>query len=106
MRQIVTKPLLILTILCISGCGSNTTYRPLVYGHDYMNMTIIEPKTFRRISCGDEEFNGYASVRVEDIAKLATVLKKAKLPRHIRILVEQLNNEVVELNGLDSTKKP
>lgn len=71
-----------------------------------MNMTIIEPVTKRRVSCGDDEFNEYASVRVEDIAKLATVLKKARLPKHIRILVEEFNNEIkmLETKGLDSNK--
>ena len=62
-----------------------------------MEMTIIEPITKRRISCGDAEFNEYASVRVVDIAKIATALKSAKLPRHIRLLIERLNNELAEL---------
>lgn len=88
------KLLLFLTILCVSGCGSNTTYRPMVYGHDYMRMALVEPVTFRRISCGDEEFQEYASVKVEDLVKIATVLKKAKVPKHIRVLVESLTKEL------------
>lgn len=94
------KLLIFLTILCVTSCGSPTTYRPDVYGHDYMNMTIIEPISKRRISCGDEEFNEYASVKLKDIVKIATVLKKAKLPRHIRILIEDFETEIKELEKL------
>lgn len=68
-----------------------------------MAQTIIEPKTFKRISCGEPEFQAYASVSIDDLVRIATVLKNAKLPRHIRILVEQFNEEVkkLESNGLD-----
>lgn len=99
MKQIAMLLLIALT----TSCGSSeTTYRPVVYGHDYVAMEIIRPITFERVSCGDPDFNKYVSVSIDDLVKLATVLKNAKLPRHIRIIVEQYTSDLKELeaNGL------
>lgn len=71
-------------------------------------MELVRPKKKGRISCGDPQFEMYASVHLNDLKKLALILKKAKLPRHVRIIVEQLNNEVSELEakGLASNQGP
>jgi hypothetical protein len=80
----------------------------MIYGHDYNAMTIIEPVTKRRVSCGDAEFEAYASISLEDLTKLGALLKTGKFPRHIRILVEEFNKELsgLESNGLDSKQMP
>ena len=88
------KLLIFLTILCVSSCGSPTTYRPSIYGHDYITRVIVTPVTRKRISCGDREFNKYVSVSLKDLSKLAIILKEAKVPRKVRILVEAFNKEV------------
>ena len=85
--------LILLTIL-LSSCGSTTTYRPSIYGHDYITREIITPVTHKRISCGDKDFNKYVSVNLSDLAKLAIILKNAKVPKKVRILVEGFKNEV------------
>lgn len=94
--------------LCLTSCGSNTTYRPEILGHDYMRMELVKPKKQGRISCGDPQFEMYASVHLNDLKKLALILKKAKLPRHVRLLVEELNKEVevLETKGLVSNQSP
>ena len=91
---IETKLLTILTILCLSACGSITTYRPSIYGHDYINREIVTPTTHARISCGDREFNKYVSVSLEDLTKLALILKHSKVPKKVRRLVEKFTKEV------------
>ncbi len=93
MKLTVIKLLLTLTILCAS-CGSTTDYRPSIYGHDYINREIITPVTFERISCGDKRFNEYVSVNLDDLAKLALILKHSKVPKKVRLLVEKFKKEV------------
>ena len=88
------KLLLLLTILCVSSCGSQTTYRPSIYGHDYINREIITPVTFERISCGERDFQKYASVNLKDLSKLALILQEAKLPKKVRIIIEAFEKEV------------
>ena len=90
-----TKLLATLTLLCVlSGCLSTTKYRPSIHGHDYLRQEIIEPITYRRIYTGDAEFNRYVSISLDDLAKLAIVLKNAKLPRKVRRIVERFSKEV------------
>lgn len=93
MKKTVTPLLITLTIL-LSSCGSKTTYRPSIYGHDYINAEIITPVTHKRISCSEKDFNKYVSVDLKDLSKLAMVLKYAKLPRKVRILIEAFSKEV------------
>jgi hypothetical protein len=90
------KQRILLTILLInlSACGSQTTYRPSIYGHDFETREIITPSTHIRISCGAREFNKYVSVSLKDLSKLALVLKNAKVPRKVRILIEGFGKEV------------
>jgi len=92
--KIETKLLTTLTILFLSACGSNTTYRPSIYGHDYINREIITPVNHARISCGEEAFNKYVSVNLNDLAKLALVLKHSKVPKKVRLLIENFKKEV------------
>jgi hypothetical protein len=94
MKKTASKLLTTLTILCASACGSNTTYRPSIYGHDYVNREIITPATYARISCGDAEFNKYVSVNLDDLAKLALILKHSKVPKKVRVLIEDFSKEV------------
>lgn len=88
------KQLMFLMILFVSACGSTTSYRPSIYGHDYKNMEIITPVTYQRISCGDPAFQRYVSVDLDDLRKLALVLKNAKVPKKVRILIEGFGKEV------------
>ena len=87
------KLLILLTILCVS-CGSATTYRPSIYGHDYINQEIVTPTTHERISCGAEDFNKYVSISLKDLTKLALVLKYAKVPKKVRVLIEGFRKEL------------
>ena len=90
-----TKLPIILTLLCVlSGCLGHTKYRPSIHGHDYLRQEIIEPTTHRRIYTGDAEFNKFVSISLDDLAKLALVLKNAKLPRKVRRIVERFSKEV------------
>lgn len=91
MRQIL------LTIFLISSCSTPTTYRPSIYGHDYVNSEIVTPITHERISCGASEFNRYASVSLEDLTNLALVLKYSDVPPEVRIIIEGFTNEVDNL---------
>ena len=97
---------MLLLTLSTTSCSSNTTYRPKIYGHDYYTMTIIEPVTYKATYCGDPDFNKYVSVKLEDLTKLALVLKKAKLPIHIRIIIEEFNNDILEAKGLAESQSP
>jgi len=100
--KIETKLLTTLTLLCVlSGCLSHTKYRPSIHGHDYLNQEIIEPKTYRRIYTGDPAFNEYVSISLDDLAKLALVLKNAKLPRKVRFIVERFTKEVKEVEAVN-----
>ena len=91
------------TFLIVSSCGSLTKYRPSIYGHDYRNQEIITPVTFERISCGNPTFNEYASVKLDDLVKLALVLKYAKLPFKVRVLVDGFTKEVEKRNKENKT---
>lgn len=92
------KQLMILTIFLFSSCGSHTTYRPLIHGHDYLNQEIIVPRTHERIHCGEKRFNKYVSLSLDDLTRLALVLKNAKLPKKVRLLVEKFSHELIEKN--------
>lgn len=83
---------ILLTIL-LNSCGSVTTYRPSIYGHDYRSREIITPVTHERISCGDKDFQKYVSINLKDLSKLAVILKNAKLPKKIRIVIENFKKE-------------
>ena len=91
------KRLILLMILCVSSCGSSTKYRPEILGHDYKNLEIIKPKTYERVYCGDESFNKYASVSLKDLKKIALILKEAKIPWQVKVIVEELEKEVKRL---------
>jgi len=86
------------TCLILNSCGTNTKYRPSIYGHDYKAQEIITPITYKRVKCGDPEFNEYASVRLDDLSRLALILKYAKLPRKVRLLIENFRKEVEQRN--------
>jgi hypothetical protein len=101
--------LLILLTTSLSSCGSPTKYRPSIYGHDYVQREIVTPVTHVRISCGDEEFNKYVSVSLKDLSKLALVLKEAKVPKKVRVLIEGFGKEVdlrTKLQKLDNFSNP
>lgn len=103
------KLLIALTILLVSSCGSPTKYRPSIYGHDFVNREIVTPNTHVRISCGDRQFNKFVSVSLDDLAKLALVLKEAKVPKKVRILIEGFGKEVSlrkKLQALDNYSNP
>lgn len=93
------KLLIYLTILCASlGCGSTTTYRPWIHGHSALEEAIIVPQTKERIYCNDEErFQKYVSVSILDLQKLALILKHAKVPKKVRIIVENFRKDVEKL---------
>ena len=98
------KLLIHLTIfLLLSSCGSRTTYKPSIYGHDYLNQEIITPVTHERIYCGSPEFNKYATVKLEDLVSLALILKYAKLPKKVRLIVEGFRKEVATRNKQNKT---
>jgi hypothetical protein len=92
-----------LTMFLISSCASGTKYKPSIYGHDYRNREIITPVTHERIYCGTREFNKFASVRLEDLTKLALILKYAKVPRKVRLIVENFRKEVAKRNKQNKT---
>ena len=101
--------LLMLLTTSLVSCGSPTKYRPSIYGHDYIQREIVTPKTHVRISCGDREFNKFVSVSLDDLAKLALVLKEAKVPKKVRILIEGFGKEVslrAKLQKLDKYSTP
>lgn len=86
---------MILTMLCaVISCAGQTTYRPSVFGHDYVNGEIVTPYTHERISCFDKKFNSYASFRIDDVKKVALALKYAKLPKDVRIILERIKKDV------------
>ena len=91
------KIAILLLISLTTSCASSTTYRPKIYGHDFQDGSIIAPKTHERISCSEFRFNEYVSISLDDLAKLALALKNAKLPRHIRIIIEDVNRELRQL---------
>jgi len=96
-------------MILLNSCGSVTTYRPSIYGHDYAQREIITPETHVRISCGDQEFNKYVSVSLSDLSKLAIILKNAKVPKKVRILVEGFSKEVKlrkKLQNFDGFSNP
>lgn len=96
--------LLIFSTILLSSCGSTTSYRPSIYGHDYINREIVKPVTHERISCGENDFNRFVSIDLDDLRKLALVLKNAKVPRKVRILIEGFEKEVNrkrKLQGVD-----
>lgn len=84
------------TFLILSSCGSRFKYRPVIYGHDYINQEIITPVTYKRIRTNDKKFNEYASIKLDDLSKLALVLKYAKLPLKVRILVDKYSQELTK----------
>lgn len=90
MKQLTT----LMMFLILSSCGSLTTYRPSIYGHDFKTMEIVTPVTYERISCGEKEFNKYASIKLSDLSKLALILKNAKLPKKVRFIIERFKREV------------
>ena len=91
------------TLLVLSGCLSHTKYRPTIYGHDYQNQEIITPTTHERIYTGSPAFNKYVSISLHDLAKLALVLKNAKLPRKVRFIVERFNKEVKQVEAANKS---
>lgn len=91
MRTVIGPLILLITL---GSCRSTTTYRPSVYGHDYITREIIAPKTHKRISTGDKEFNKYVSFSLTDLTKLRAILKDAKLSKKVRIIIEKFDNEV------------
>lgn len=91
---------MMLLLASMVSCGSKTKYRPSIYGHDYMNMEIIKPVTFDRVSCGDPDFNKYVSVSLDDLSKLALVLREAKVPRAVRVIIENFNKELESKKAL------
>ncbi len=82
-------------LITLGSCRSTTTYRPTVYGHDYITREIIEPKTYRRINTGDKEFNKFVSFSLDDLAKLRLLLKDAKLSKKVRIIIEKFDKDLV-----------
>lgn len=96
MKQQKTKTAtgLLILLITLGSCRSTTTYRPSVYGHDYITREIIKPKTYERISTGDKEFNKYVSFSLDDLNKLRLILKDAKLSKKVRIIIEKFDNEV------------
>jgi len=96
--KIEMKLLTTLILLCVlSGCLRSTSYRPTVYGHDYLNQEIITPTTHKRIYTGDPEFNKFVSISLEDLSKLVLVLKNARLKRKVRRVVEKFSKEVKQV---------
>lgn len=99
------KQVIFLLILCAS-CAGTTTYRPSIYAHDYKYGEIIVPVTKERISCREPEFNKYVSFSLEDFSKIALVLKKAELPRHVIIILEKFEKELRLVKQKQHRTKP
>lgn len=91
------KLLIFLTILFVSSCGSPTTYRPWIHGHSTKDQAIIVPQTKERIYCSEDRFQEYVSVSIQDLQALALILKHAKVPKKVRIIIERFNKDVSEL---------
>lgn len=96
MKKIEILLLTLSTIFLISSCGSTTTYRPPIAAHDYKNMELVL-KDHSRVYAGDKKFNEYASIHLDDLIKIAIIIKNAKLPKHIILIVEQYEKEVLKL---------
>ncbi len=92
-------------ILCAS-CGSQTTYRPTVYGHDYKYGEIVTPVTHERISCRDEEFNKYVSFSLSDLTKVRTALETGEFPAHIILILEKFDKELKNISNKQRGNKP
>ena len=85
---------MLLMCLIVGSCKSLTTYRPAIYGHDYVSREIITPVSHNRISCGDKEFNKYVSFSLTDLTKIGVLLKNAKLSRKVRIILEKFDKDI------------
>ena len=76
------------------GCRSTTTYRPSIYGHDFIRREIVVPVSKKRISTGDKEFNEFVSIKLTDLSKLVLILDDAKLSKKVRVIIEKFDNEI------------
>ena len=72
-------------LLIAIGCttwGKPVLYDPNFMAHDYMTMSMSD-RDNKTISCGDVEFNNYASLSKEKIKELASIIKAARLPKEM-----------------------
>lgn len=78
---------IVLLVTLMTGCG-NLKYRPVIFVFDHEKLEITNGKD--RVYCGDESIKGYYAVDGDDLNDIKTVLKHAKVPWHIKIVLERL----------------
>ena len=77
------KLLRISLLLCYSCTwGQPVNYDPHFFVHDYLNMDMVD-RDEKHVSCGDVEWNSYASLSKEKIKELAEIIKRARLPKEL-----------------------
>ncbi len=80
----------------VASCGlEQVSFKPQFYAHDYLNSQIINRKG-ETIACNIEDFNGYASLSLIQIAELANILRVAKVPKRFKfrkdLLLQSIEN--------------
>ena len=76
-----------LLVMLMTGCGS-LDYRPVAFVFDSKELEITNGTD--RVYCGDKKIEGYYAIDGDDLNDIKTVLKHAKVPWHIKIVLDRL----------------